>query len=345
MSHTIPSSQQVLVESTIEQFAAGSTVQAQIATAHNTSVSGTYSLYFEYCEPKTATPAGIFQTHHGLVGNAAYWNVQLDNKTDNSFAESAAAAGWSTLSYDRLGVGNSSHPNGLTTVQINYEIAQSIGIAQALRNGYLSDLGKWSKVVGVGHSYGSNLLTGVAAINPGVFDALVLTGFTNNATQGPLGLAGFSSTIASVAYPSRFSSLGNDYVITPSVSADQLGFFHYPNYTQSALELFTTTKSEYSLGQQNSIAGPLKLNRSNYTNPTLVVTGANDAPYCAADCSVTSLGGNKTQLDTARTLYPGVADSAFETFVVPATGHGINYHETAYAAYQEIIAFIKRQNV
>jgi hypothetical protein len=44
---------------------------------------------------------------------------------------------------------------------------------------------------------------------------------------GPLGLAGFQSTIASVAYPDRFGGLANDYVITPSVSNDQQGFFQY----------------------------------------------------------------------------------------------------------------------
>jgi hypothetical protein len=68
-------------------------------------------------------------------------------------------------------------------------------------------------------------------------------------TTGPLGLAGFASTIASVAYRVRFSDLASAYVITPSVSADQQEFFHYPNYTQAALTLFTTAKSEYSLGQ------------------------------------------------------------------------------------------------
>lgn len=46
--------------------------------APTTNVSGTYSMYFEYCQPKSGQPAGIFQTHHGLVGNAGYWNVQLE---------------------------------------------------------------------------------------------------------------------------------------------------------------------------------------------------------------------------------------------------------------------------
>jgi hypothetical protein len=48
----------------------------------------------------------------------------------------------------------------------------------------------------------------------------------------------------------------------------------------------------------------------------------------AADCLVSSLGGNKTQLDTARPLFPSVADADFATYVVPATGHGINFRKS-----------------
>jgi len=61
----------------IDQYAAGSRVMQDIMNAPAIEVSGTYSLYFEYCEPKSGSPKGIFQTHHGIVGNAAYWNVQL----------------------------------------------------------------------------------------------------------------------------------------------------------------------------------------------------------------------------------------------------------------------------
>ncbi|KAK8861622.1 hypothetical protein IAR55_002445 [Kwoniella newhampshirensis] len=341
-----PANQQVLVQSTVDQFTVGSTIMAQISNASKIDVEGTYSLWFEYCEPKQGAPKGIFQTHHGLVGNAGYWNVLLDGRTDNSFAESAAAAGWATLSYDRLGVGRSAKPDGTNVVQISFEAAQSVAISQMLREGSLHDLGSFDTIVGVGHSYGSNLLTGVASTAPDAFDALVLTGFTANSTNGPLGLFAFQSTIASVAYPARFSADANDYVITPSVSNDQTGFFHfgsYPNYTQSALDKFTTTKGEYTLGQQNSIAGPLALDRSNFTKPVFVVTGENDAPFCAANCYVTSLGDGQTQLDTARDLYPSVSN--FSTYVVAASGHGINFHTTAYEAYQQIINFVSAQGL
>lgn len=336
-----PANQQVLVESSISQFRAGSNVAAMLAAAPMRNVSGTYSMWFEYCAPTNGAPRGIFQAHHGLVGNAGYWNVRLDNGR-NSFAESAAAAGWATLAYDRLGVGRSAHPDGLQTVQINYEIAQSAVISRMLRAGQLSDLGAFNKIVGVGHSYGSIMMAGIASVAPTVFDALVLTGFTSNVTMGPLGLAGFMSTIANVAYPARFASLPNSYVITPTVSNDQLGFFHYPNYTQAALDQFTTTKGEYTLGQQNSIGGPYALNRTSYTRPTFIITGDYDAPFCAANCSVTSLGAGQTQLDTARMSFPSVPSANFSTYVVKDTAHGINFHTTAYTAYQQIIGFVQK---
>jgi hypothetical protein len=187
-----------------------------------------------------------------------------------------------TLSYDRLEVGKSAHPNGIQTVQINYEIAQSISIAGSLRSGSFPNIPAFSTVVGIGHSYGSNLLTGVASVGPDAFDQIVLTGFSNNVTSGPLGLAGFESTIANVAYPDRFP-YGNDYLSTPSVSIDQKEFFHFPNYTQAALDLFTATKGEYTIGQVSSIGGPIALDRSNFSKPTFVITGNNDAPYC--ECS------------------------------------------------------------
>ena len=187
-----------------------------------------------------------------------------------------------TLSYDRLGVGQSDHPDGIQVVQINYEIAQSVAIASLLRSGQLGNgVPTFSTVVGVGHSYGSLLLAGVASVCPDAFDINILTGFAANTTSAvsSLGIPGFETTIANVAYPDRWS-YGGDYVSTPSVSIDQKEFFHYPNYTEAALQLFTTTKGEYTLGQIQSLSIPYTLNRDGYSKPTMVITGENDAPFC-----------------------------------------------------------------
>ena len=66
------------MQSEIDMVAAGSTVMQDIMNAPKRNVSGTYQLWFEYCEPKSGKPEKIFQTHHGIVGNAGYWNVQLE---------------------------------------------------------------------------------------------------------------------------------------------------------------------------------------------------------------------------------------------------------------------------
>ena len=185
-----------------------------------------------------------------------------------------------TLAYDRLGIGQSAHPDGIDVVQSTYEAAQSIVIASMLRAGQFSGIPSFDTVVGIGHSYGSAMLVLNSIFAPDIFNASVLTGFSGNATAGPLGVPGFASEIANAAYPDRFGSLGNEYLSTPDVSADQKEFFHYPNYTQGALDLFTTTKGEYTIGQINTIPGGVPDRPQPYTKPTLIVTGANDAPFC-----------------------------------------------------------------
>ena len=77
-AHNSPTNQQVLVQSEVDEFAAGSTVMKQIMEAPKIDVSGNYEFYFEYCEPVDGNVKGVFQTHHGIVANAGYWNVELE---------------------------------------------------------------------------------------------------------------------------------------------------------------------------------------------------------------------------------------------------------------------------
>ncbi|WWC96901.1 hypothetical protein V866_003776 [Kwoniella sp. B9012] len=207
-----PENQQALTEQIISYFAAGSTLPSQTFAAPTIEVKERYQLWFEYCQPRSGKPEGIDQTHHGLVGYAGYWNVQADDYKTYSFAENAAEKGWATLSYDRLGVGRSAHPDGTNIVQMPFEIQQSISIPHSLREGRLADIGKFETIIGIGHykSYGSALLTGVSAVSPSTFDAIVLTGFSNNVTEGPSALFSFQLTIASLAYPERFAGYPND---------------------------------------------------------------------------------------------------------------------------------------
>lgn len=106
-----------------------------------------------------------------------------------------------------------------------------------LRNG---DIGgqKFSKIVGVGHSYGSVQMQALSATLPNVLDGVILQGFSStfssfpcysvyrsfqitvNGTANPLLLTGGAYSIATEVFPDRFSTdeLTNGYLVTLAVS-------------------------------------------------------------------------------------------------------------------------------
>lgn len=98
-------------------------------------------------------------------------------------------------------------------------------------------------------AFGSSVTAGVAGVAPETFDAIVLTGFSGNGSTGSLGVGGFQPGMAALAYPERFKGLPGDYISTTTQISDQQEFISYPNYTTSALDLFTATKGEYTLGE------------------------------------------------------------------------------------------------
>jgi pimeloyl-ACP methyl ester carboxylesterase len=88
---------------------------------------------------------------------------------------------YSTLSFDRLGIGNSSYGEPLNEIQIFLEIAATAQLTQMLRNGTFPGVNHtFSKVVHVGHSFGSAQTYALVSMYPNITDGIVLTGFSMN---------------------------------------------------------------------------------------------------------------------------------------------------------------------
>ncbi|KAI5478023.1 hypothetical protein MNV49_005715 [Pseudohyphozyma bogoriensis] len=311
-----------------------------------TRVSDTYELFFKYCEPTAGvTKSSVIHTIHGLVGTADYWDVVVDGDDSYSFVKAATDAGYAVLTYDRLGVRNSFKPlNGILTNQLSLQTAIALQITFSLRNDALGLGRNFSSVVGVGHSFGSATLLNAASREPEAFDGIVLTGFSANSSVTPLSsILGFQHKIAAETDVYEWRNLSNSYLVTGSQSGDQLGFFSYPNYTHSAIDLFTETKGTYTIGELLSVRTPSPA--LNYTNPLQVVTGDRDTVFCSGNCydNPTSVGDVKltSKLDTVRLVFPEVGEK-FETYAVPGTGHGINFHPTAAGAYSKILDFLAK---
>ena len=73
--------------------------------------------------------------------------------------------GFSTLSIDRLGIGNSSIADPLSIIQIPAELSAIYELTMMLRRGRLPNVHRaFSKIVHVGHSLGSILSYNLAAM-------------------------------------------------------------------------------------------------------------------------------------------------------------------------------------
>ncbi len=94
-------------------------------------VSGTETLAGTFCEP-TVLNENLFSLQvlfHGITGNRGYWNALGGSPAGYapyqpqkySWVEFAHANGYPTLALDRLGAGESSHPDPVAVVQGPYE--------------------------------------------------------------------------------------------------------------------------------------------------------------------------------------------------------------------------------
>lgn len=179
------------------------------SSAQTSHLNAEFNISMRYCTPTNAGAQSktIQFLTHGLGFDMDYWDFQLPglNAGNYSYTDSALAAGYSTLAWDRLGCGNSTIADPYTQVQTAVELAILNELTTLLRQGKLdSCVPVPSKVIHVGHSYGSVLTNALVATKPTLSDAVVLTGYSQTATYQPLFLASTNFHIAALDQPKRF---------------------------------------------------------------------------------------------------------------------------------------------
>ncbi|KAF2153096.1 alpha/beta-hydrolase [Myriangium duriaei CBS 260.36] len=332
---TPPTNQSTVTDVTLQAITQGSSFMQQIMGGTQT-VSGNYTIGATLCTPAGNTkPSKVQLLTHGIGFDRHYW----DFAPDYSYVDKAAANGYATFFYDRLGVGQSAKPDPLQDIQVFIEIEIAAALARALKAGAYGGCG-FSSVVGVGHSFGSVISEAVTAEYPDLFSAAILTGFSVNSSAIPLFLLGGNFQIARENNPYRFSNLSTGFLVGGSAIATQINFARAPNFDPAVLALAYATGGTVTFGELFTVtagATPAKT----YSNPVAVVNGDNDLPFCTGNCSY------PTNLAQAvfPALYPSVPASKTGTYLAPLTGHGLNLHFTAPAAFDYIFSFLKAQGV
>lgn len=231
--------------------------------------TGVFNISAEYCTPSNGNSRGIQVLSHGLGFDKSYWNLGGADSQYN-YVRVATNAGFSTLSYDRIGNGLSSHPNPYTTQQLQVEIAVLVGLTAGLKAGTLSSSVPKANasVFHVGHSYGSVITHGLATAAPPMSDGIVLTGYSTNLTWEGEFLISTGFHLANENQPSRFGGQSSGYLTWGDELANQYIFFAYPFFDPAVFAYSEAHKFPFSVGEL--VTGAVPADATAFNKPVLV---------------------------------------------------------------------------
>ena len=200
----------------------------------NITVSDTFIINAQLCVPTNGNKRKSLQiATHGSVFDSSYWDVRI-NPSEYSYVDAVLEAGYSILTYDRLGAGNSDLPDAYTVVQAPLEVEILHGVTQMARNGdllsHLNSDGQqngaavnntdatFDKIIHVGHSFGSFLTLAHLYAYGNLSDAAVITGAipTGNFSDSKQ-VASFQPQFAPLNDPKLFGDRPSGYVVSGTI--------------------------------------------------------------------------------------------------------------------------------
>ncbi|KZF24214.1 hypothetical protein L228DRAFT_266570 [Xylona heveae TC161] len=206
------------------------------------TIHGDFNISAKFCRPGVTgstfnSKNGTVQLlTHGIGFDKTYWDLSYNNYNYSYTDVAVDQYGFSTLSHDRLGVGNSSHPeDALNIVQASAEVEILLELTKMLREGTLPGINSaFSKVVHIGHSFGSVQSYTLASKYPDMTNGLILQGFSNNGSWFPATFAAWNSKLARFNEPLRFGNIS-----APEVQklASKRKTVQFVNHTEKTLDV------------------------------------------------------------------------------------------------------------
>lgn len=117
----------------------------------------------------------------------------------------------------------SSHGEAVNEIQTLLEVAALKSLTDKVRAGSIPGMPKFSKVLHLGHSFGSVQTYALTAMYPDISDGIALTGFSQNGSFIPFFLLGGDFTQANKN--PALSDYVNGYLAPASQSAVHTNFF------------------------------------------------------------------------------------------------------------------------
>lgn len=284
------------------------------------------------CQPPGATRVQLLVP--GWTYNRHYWETP-HRPGASSYVASANRAGYATLAIDRLGTGASLHPVAINDTH-EADLAAVNGWVEALRDGSFGT--RYARVIGVGHSYGSVLVSSSAGRYGGI-DALITTGFAHllNYTNALLGIFGRSHLANG---DPRFARRGLGPLYMTSQPGTREIFYHGPNTHPSVVRI-----DEQRMTDVGSLVHAATLFTYSIPNddvdldiPVLAVTGDKDPYFCGLQTATCT--SSEALRDNERRWYDDGAP--VEAYAPENTGHNVTLELSAPRSTARMLDFSDR---
>lgn len=314
-------------------------------------VEGNYVLAAQACTPGRPHRSGrnhvLLFAHGNTYGKeyfSGYQNPPIDNRkaVPYSWVDYAAKAGYHTLSIDRLGSGQSSHPDAVSHVQAPLQVA---AIHDLITKRLRKKKAGFASVVFVGHSYGSVLGTQLAAKHPADADGYVLTGIAKEKEgDDPLPRQLGAVHVQAALYdPVRFppTTYTPGYLVPTVKLARQDTFYSVPgvDFDPAVFDADFALKDTLSLGEA---ATQTKYVAPEYAGPLFLTTGRRDGVFCGngtstqADCGGDARSGDQL-VGFAKEYFPASwAAGRVRTYVQEGAGHCAQLHFSWLSAVERV---------
>jgi pimeloyl-ACP methyl ester carboxylesterase len=292
-----------------------------------------YTIYGELCNPAGRSGHTVQLLVPGATYGHVYWDFPYEPQT-YSYVRALNEAGYSTFNIDRIGTGQSSHPD-LSVVKVTMDIEAYVlhEIVQDLRSGSIGDQ-QFDRVLLVGHSLGS----GVVWIEAGTYhdvDGVIVTGLAHHFNSPKL--ADVFSTLYPAMFDPRFSGdgYGAEYVTTkPETRASD--FYYLPGADPNVIATDEATKETAADGEARTF-GSVEADgiSAQITVPVLLILGQQDSIFCGSQATDCSSADSVLQAEVP--YYSPQAQ--LQAVVIPNVGHDLNLQEDAAIWFEAAIAW------
>ncbi|KAK4174201.1 Alpha/Beta hydrolase protein [Triangularia setosa] len=307
-------------------------------------IGGSFLINGIYCKPAKGVKKqrnALQILVHGITYNSKMWGGYHFGDKYNWHAY-ANSEGYHTLAIDRLGHGlNSKLLDPNTVVQPTLQVQIYRQLLQCIRSNTKGNSlrRKFTNIIYVGHSYGSQIALPLARLYPELTSALVLTGWTSRTNFSEV--QKFNLASASTIYPSRFPGVAKGYLTLASESL-RTSLFYYGGYDPAIPTFDFANQDIVTVGEFAANANPAFTSPpENYTKPVMVITGVEDSIFCVQP-GVAQRECEKLLEKTRTDVFPNVPAKKYEYFAPRNTGHDLTLHYSAPETFERAHKFLNK---